>query len=191
MKRFLLFLLLTAATTSIMAQVAQRFDLKHNGFVDAKDSTNNYVVLDYPKMSKVDLYKKTLTYLNGLYKNPAAVISTVDGESITVNGHSDQPNTDNGVFKYPFDYNIVFQFKDGKMRAEPRITKIEEMFNGSFTPFYISSTDSPKKTEVKCIYMKNKNGQGYWLFQGEIKESFNAWSNSYLWAIDKAITEKW
>lgn len=66
----------------MMAQVAQRFDLKPNGFVDAKDSTKNYVVLEYPKMSKVDLYKKTLTYLNGLYKNPAAAISIVDGKGV-------------------------------------------------------------------------------------------------------------
>jgi hypothetical protein len=75
-------LYLTAATSSMMAQVAQRFDLKPNGFVDAKDSTKNYVVLEYPKMSKVDLYKKTLTYLNGLYKNPAAAISIVDGKGV-------------------------------------------------------------------------------------------------------------
>lgn len=179
MKHFLLLLILTAATSSMMAQVVQRFDLKHTGFVDAKDSTKNYVVLEYPKMSKVDLYKKTLTYLNSLYKVPGAVISIVDGESITVNGHSDQPNVDNGVFKYPFDYNIVFQFKDGKIRVQPRIIKIEELFNGGLTPFYVSSTDSPQETEVKCIYMKNKNGKGYWLFQDKIKETFKVWANTY------------
>jgi len=44
MKRFLLLLILTAATSSIMAQVGPKLELKHNGFVDAKDSTKNYVV---------------------------------------------------------------------------------------------------------------------------------------------------
>ena len=192
MKRFLLLLILTAATTSIMAQIANRIDLKHNGFVDAKDSTKNYIVLDYPKMSKVDLYKKTLTYLNSLYQNPAAVISAVDGESITVNGMADNFKTKLYWWKYDYRYNITFQFKDGKIRFAPRfVSLMEDPDPSPKREIYLANTDTGKEGEIDCIFMLSKKEPKYFVFKDDLKSNLDKWANDYLVGIEAAINDKW
>lgn len=192
MKRFLLLLIFTAASTSIMAQAANRIDLKHNGFVDAKDSTKNYVVLDFPKMSKVDLYKKTLTYLNSLYQNPASVISAVDGESITVNGMADNFKTKLYWYKYDYRYNITLQFKDGKIRFAPRfVSLMEDPDPSPNRKIYLCDEDSPNKAEINAIYSFSPKNKYYYVVKDDLKSNLDKWANDYVAGIEAALNDKW
>ncbi|MBB4108331.1 DUF4468 domain-containing protein [Pedobacter zeae] len=192
MKRLLFLLIITAAATKLNAQVL-RMELKHNGFVSSTDSTKNYIVLNHPKVSKTELYKKTLTYLNSIYKNPKQVISSVENESIAVNAYSDEITATKGLYRYPFDYNIVLQFKDGKIKFEPHVIEISEIFTVSKSKnrFYVANTDSPEPVEIRCIYMRYKDKPGYFLFQDEIKTGFDQWLTSYLAGLEKAINDTW
>lgn len=182
MKRLILSIALIITTAATFAQSIPKMELRPNGFVSAADSTKNYVVLEVPKMKQAELYKKTLTYLNGLYKNPSQVISAVDGESITVNGYTDAITTTKGLYKYPLKYNLILKFKDGKIRFETRISELEERFNNenSGHPFYVANTDSPQKVEVRAIYMKSTKNTGYYLINDELKFKLDYWVNNYL-----------
>lgn len=162
MKRLLLSLALIITTAATFAQSIPKMELKPNGFVSAADSTKNYVVLEVPKMKQAKLYKKTLTYLNGLYKNPSQVISAVDGESITVNGYDDGISTIKGLNRYPLSYNVVLQFKDGKIRYQPSATKIEYLLNDKpFSQIYVSNTERPEGISALAIWNKAKDGSYY------------------------------
>jgi len=191
MKRLLFLLIITAAATKLNAQ-GLRMELKHDGFVSSADSTKNYAVLEYPKVSKADLYKRTLTYVNSLYQNPAKVISAVDGESITINALMTDIKTRLSWYKYEFYYNIVIQFKDGKLRFEPKFVELIEDPNPSpKRKVYLSDTDSKKNGEINCIFFKGNNDGKYHVLAHEIKQNLDAWANGYLAGVDKALNDKW
>ncbi len=171
----------------------QHVQLKETGFVGIADSTKNYAVIEVPKLKQAELYKKVLTYLNSIYKNPSAVLSTVDGESITVNGFNSSISTSKGLYKYPFNYNIVLQFKDGKIKYQPRLTEIHELFEYSNrrTPFYISNTESPNKVEINSVYIFSEKTGKHFLFKKDVKDEFDKWANGYLNDIAKNINDNW
>lgn len=191
MKRLLLSLALIITTAANFAQSIPKMELKPNGFVSAADSTKNYVVLEVPKVKQAELYKKTLTYLNGFYKNPSQVISAVDGESITVNGITNEIKGSIEWYKYPMEYNIMIQFKDGKMKVSPKIISLNEIWSESkpARKIYLKNTDSPKHVEISCIYMQHK--VGYFLFLKELKESLDSWANGYTSGITKNLSDNW
>ncbi len=97
--------------------------LNQHGFV-GPDSISTYVVIEVPKLPKAEFYKKTLTYLNSIYKNPSRVITTVENESIIVNGFTEEIKGPISFYEYPTNYNIKIQFKDGKLRFEPKIVDL-------------------------------------------------------------------
>lgn len=191
MKRFILLWIITAASTTLNAQ-GLKIELKHNGFAAVPDSTKNYAVLECPKVSKVDLFKKTLTYVNSLYQNPSRVVTSVEGESITVNAVMTDIKTKLYWFKYEFTYNIVIQFKDGKVRFEPKFVDLIEDPNPSpKRKIYLANTDSPKPNEIDCVFMTSNKNPGYFVNQEGIKQSIDTWANGYLAGIDKALNDKW
>lgn len=192
MKNLILLFFLATIGNTTFAQVVPKIELKLNGLV-GPDSTKNYIVIETPKMSKADLYKKTLTYLNSIYKNPAKVISTVDGESITVNGYSESVKGTFNWYLYPMKYNITIQFKDGKMRFEPFVTDLAEKLPGSNSErkIYINSMDSPNKAEVSCVYLVVQKTGKVILFKEEIKTGIENWMNEYVAGIVKSFNDNW
>ncbi len=193
MKRFFILVAFLIITCAGYAQTSlPKLELRKNGFI-GPDSTKNYVVLEYPKVSKVDLYKKTLTYLNSIYKNPGKVISTVEGESITVNGYDNNLSKASGLYRFPYAYNILLQFKEGKIRFEPKIVDFKEIFtvNNKETPFYINSRDSSNPAEIHCIYIYNNEKDITFLFQKDLKEALDKWINNYVTGINAGINDNW
>jgi hypothetical protein len=193
MKNMLLIIALLCLSAAGMAQSSvPKMELKRTGFV-GPDSTKNYIVLDMPKMTKADLYKKTLTYLNGIYNNPGKVISSVDGESITVNGFTDEVKGALQWYKYPMSYNINLQFKNGKIRIAPSITNLKEIWSDDEPPrqFYISNTDSPNSIEINCVWMKSKKDDSYFLLNQKLKLSIDKWINQYVAGISNGLSESW
>lgn len=193
MKRLSVLLILLIVAINLDAQVVPRLELKPTGFVSAVDSTKNFVVLEVLKMSKVDLYKKSLTYLNSIYKNPSKVISTVEGESITVNGYDNSISLTGNLYNYPYEYNIVLQFKDGKIKFEPRVSNLKEVFtvNNQETPYYVNSDNSSNPDEIHCIYIHNKVKGNTFLFNDKLKIALDKWINNYLAGVNKSLTDKW
>ena len=162
-------------------------ELKHQGFV-ASDSTSTFVVIEFPNKSKKELYTNTLTYLNSIYGNPEKVLSTVENESIIVNGLTESIKGSLDWYKYPMFYRIIIMFKDEKIKLEPIITNLTEITGtGTENKYYVSNTDSPKEVEINCIWMESKKNNGYFLFRDELKLSIDNWFNSYVKSLKKGI----
>ena len=181
MKNLLFFTISLILTVNLYSQdTLPKMELKHKGFV-ASDSTSTFVVIDYPDKSKNDLYTNALTYLNSIYGDPEKVLSTVENESIIVNGLTESIKGSLDWYKYPMFYKIIIQFKDEKIRVEPIITDLTEITGtGTINKYYVSNTDSPKEVEINCIWMKSKKTNDYFLFRDELKLSIDNWINSYV-----------
>jgi acyl-CoA synthetase (AMP-forming)/AMP-acid ligase II len=111
-----------------------KMELKYTGFIGL-DTTKHYVIIEAPKYSKADLYKRTLTYLNSLYPNPQRVISVVNGESITINANTDAIKAATKPVFYPMSYTITMEFKDGKIKFQPSINNMREHGTGFLKVF--------------------------------------------------------
>jgi len=193
MKNLILLISLLLISANSFAQSAiPTFELKPNGLV-GPDSTKNYIVLEVPKINKVDLYKKTLTYLNSIYKNPSKVITSVEGESITVNGYTESVRGPLSFYKYPMGYSFNLQFKDGKMKIEPYIVSLAEVWSQTKPErkIYINASDSPERAEINCIFMvSNKDGKSF-VFNQKLKAGIEEWINAYVAGIAKSYNDNW
>tara|TARA_B100000427_G_C15333201_1_gene517800 strand:- start:47 stop:679 length:633 start_codon:yes stop_codon:yes gene_type:complete len=83
--------------------------------------------------SPVELYNKTINWVNETYKNPDEVIKgKVEGKYVRINGFASNMITQNvlgTIFYYNIRYSIEIKFKENKFRYE--VTKMEQYFEPS------------------------------------------------------------
>jgi len=120
------------------------------------------------------------------------VLSVVDGESITVNGYTEQVKGSLEWYRYPMKYNINLQFKDGKIKIAPTMIDLKEVWSENKPPrqYYIANDQSPNVGEISCIWMKSTKDNSYWLFQKELKGSIDQWVNGYISNLAAGIDKK-
>lgn len=122
---FICFLFSTIVST---AQEKVFFSLQPDGtFLTEKDSSK-YAVVEFEGKTKEELYKRLLSNINSLYKEPQKVLNTVENISINIRGYNKTITIDksplNGETNYSGYYNLIFKLKDGKVRIDAPI--IEE-----------------------------------------------------------------
>lgn len=118
MKKFILAGLLIMVTASTFAQ----FTLTPKGLVNSKDSTQNYLVLNFDGKDKAALYNSVLSYVNKTYNSPKFVTDKVENTSINIKAESGliasyKISTLNYA-KMSFSYIVNIDFKDGKIKFE-------------------------------------------------------------------------
>jgi len=184
MKKIIFLLIITLVSLNINAQDSiPKMELKYNGFKGIGiDSLKAFVVLKIPVKKKNELYTNVLVYLNSIYSYPEKVLNTVENEVIIINGLTKSIKDKSGLYDYVLNYRIDLKFKDGKIRIEPSITDLNEIFSSinSRKKIYVANTDSPKKVEINCIWMSNKNDNGYWLSKNDLKLNLDNWINNYI-----------
>ena len=105
-----------------------KFFIKDNSGVLKTNGSDDFYVLSYQGKSAAELYTNVLSAISTIYKNPEKVLSKVENVSLTISSTAmDVPvpkdaDEINSVFPqknnyYGFDYNLVFLFKDGKIRV--------------------------------------------------------------------------
>ena len=125
MKKILLLITLSLPFGTINAQ----FKLTINGFVDQKEETKDYIVMEFANYAQDSLYNKIMKYILSTYRSPKDVISEIKPEMVTLNGF--QPacislskvkkwngqNWSNSGF-YDMLYTITIRVKEGKIRID-------------------------------------------------------------------------
>lgn len=97
----------------------------------SKSSNNSYRVIDIEGKTKNELYKIVLTGVHKIYLNPQKVLHCIENEMIKVSAYQ------SSVFSKPvkvsgydakryfgLEYNITFEFKDGKIRINVPSTRV-------------------------------------------------------------------
>jgi hypothetical protein len=118
MRKILLMLLLFPA----FSLFAQNFTVTPEGLRDATDLEKSYIVLDFEGVSVMDLYEKSLGFINEHMKNPKESIKA-QAEDEYLRFSTFRPNVfkyNNSGAKFPVDfwYDTELRFKDGKIRYE-------------------------------------------------------------------------
>ncbi|WP_179474109.1 DUF4468 domain-containing protein [Chryseobacterium sp. H1D6B] len=190
MKKLLNIIILMIFSQSFSAQY---FRLTPQGFVS--DNKSDYVVIDVPNTKQKDLYRNVLNALSTMYKDPKNVLSTVEGESITVKGYEEKkiPHKyklnplliGKATMKYDVSYTLNILFKDNKIRFNSPSFECRRWYEGNYKSGWDEGwtylTLMKDKNYRASIYDKN----------GEItsEESYTALNNHFN-ALIKEILEK-
>lgn len=170
MKTMYLFTLM-ALLTGITAK-AQYLELTPNGFTNVNDPSIDYVVLETPNATQAELYNSTLAYLQTQYQNPDAVLTVIENEQITINGLAKDQIKDPYVSLY---YNLVFRFKDGKLRMDMPVMELKNLMNDlSYRRLFVSMEKRGFLNDKYGIWTKGK------LRFPEAKNNLEDFFNTYL-----------
>lgn len=121
MKKILSFLLLAAIAVGANAQKdstkAIWFSIQKEGYFAAGDG-KDYIIYHQEGKTAKELYDMVCVNANRIYNMPQRVISTVEGKSVSIRAYSNtcMYNYFMGKFFYEVCYNLLFEFKDGKIK---------------------------------------------------------------------------
>ncbi|MFD2555276.1 hypothetical protein [Sphingobacterium tabacisoli] len=108
----------------------QSLKITPNGFVDLHDSSKKYIILDFPNISKEELFKETIKYINANYDRPEEITNLLPEEQIVVT-YFDLIKVNAGFLgggsvdlQYYYKYDI--QFKESKIRFEPKFDYLKD-----------------------------------------------------------------
>ncbi len=100
----------------------QSMKITQKGFADTNEITNKFVVLDFPGLSKEQLFIGAIKFINANYERPEEVTNVMQNEQIVINGR-DWIKVEQGLLTGALDaqyhYKYDLQFRDGKIRFEP------------------------------------------------------------------------
>jgi len=105
---------------AISATTYAQFKVSPNGIVS--EDGKGYYVVEFEGLSAEELYNRVEKFIISNYKNPDAVASKQPNEMINLHSYSSNTfpiRTILGMKHYAnVDMNIVFRFKDGKIRID-------------------------------------------------------------------------
>jgi len=178
MKNVLALLLLMIVSVNLSAQT----NTPDTVFYFTPDGLTDYVIMNVPSKSAVDLYKKTIEWVAVTYKSPKDVIlSQIENEYIRIEGVDKAMwaikmlgLSDNVMCRY----QIEISFKDNKYKFD--VLKLESYTAPS--QYAIGGwNNTPIDAGVKSMFDKNGNIRKLCLPQLQgIENSFNALNKSLL-----------
>lgn len=122
MKKILLLVAAYLVCAGAQAQDLVEFKLQPDGSFLAPNG-ENYVVLEYDGKTASELYSLVKSNVMTLYNSPKDVMSENENVSISIRAFSDMVGTKTILLPRIFSgyYNLVFRFKDGKIRVDAPI----------------------------------------------------------------------
>ena len=161
--------------------VSQFFELTPKGF--KSEEGQDYIVIEVKGLKK-ELFKKSKLYFTSIYRNPDEVMSIVEGEVINIGGYSSKKIRRNNLHRFDMDYNLIFTFKDGKIRVDAPTIRLTT-FTGRTQEMFIYR----KKGDLTGSYFGIYGKDGKIRYQKAI-DDLNNYFNSYLKEYINEIEEK-
>ena len=141
MKKVFLFMLISLS----MVCNAQTFELTKDGFVNKQDPQKTFVVVEYPNKPQQQIFESALNAIGKVFVSPNAVTNKVEYSQISI--HATYPGitwrSPAGMkLLFDMDYNLIFEFKDGRMRVNgPIINQIVQKATLGDVYMYLSKAE--------------------------------------------------
>lgn len=109
------------SSMNVFAQDLVKFSLKPDGTFQTSDG-KSFAVIEYEGKTAQDLYNMVKANVLTLYNEPQNVLNEIEPTNITIRALSDvlysTYKLGAAFVEYRAMYNLVFQFKDGKIRID-------------------------------------------------------------------------
>lgn len=164
MKRTILCSILLFLCVSINSQTIVKFNLKPNGTFLADDE-KSFVVVEFNGKTAQELYSMVKSNVMTLYNSPKTVMSENEPNSLSIRALSgvihETYKLGGGFVSYKAYYNLVFHFKDGRIKVDAPVIDGNLNVNATGVPIpktFVSLVDDwfDKKGNVKNKSEKNK-----------------------------------
>lgn len=165
MKRKFLCSILLFLCVSINSQTIVKFNLKPNGTFLADDE-KSFVVVEYNGKTAQELYSMVKSNVMTLYNSPKTVMSENEPISLSIRALSgvihETYKLGGGFVSYKAHYNLVFHFKDGRIKVDAPVIDRNLDVDATGVPVpktFVGLVDDwfDKKGNVKNKSEKNKN----------------------------------
>lgn len=96
-----------------------RFGFGTGKFVSSQSSNEGFVVYEVPNMNASELKSSVFTTLSSMYKSPKDVITSLSDNMIQIEGYAESifvKKSKDFRMRYDMLFNMIIQFKDGKVR---------------------------------------------------------------------------
>lgn len=137
MKKYLFTLILLCVSSGLYAQALVKFNIQPSGNFIAEDG-KNFLVVEFEGKSSDELYAMVKNNVLSFYKDPKTVMSENEGSAITIHGFANPIASKKLLVLTTFYgayYNLVFKFKDGRIRVDaPVIDDDFKITAGETTP---------------------------------------------------------
>lgn len=149
-----LFLLLMLPTFAF-----SQFKLTPDGF--RTNNNEEFYVVNFDSISAPEIYKRVKAQLYTSFKNPDIASNSIENELINLHGATDDIKIKSsrvgaiGKFNTTVDYNIIFKFKDGKLRIDAPILGEMYFINFQNKKDYVYVSGAP----FGSISLFNKKGK--------------------------------
>lgn len=151
MKKILTLLLFVVISIAANAQ----FTLTKKGYVNKDEPSKDYAVIEKPGYTQQQLYSMVKTMVTAMYISPKTVLSENEPISLSVTGEEDIQFS---LVTNRLAYNVVFQFKDGKIKFKPYFIALKVGHDAN-AQLFSSFSDKPrpimKETIKKCERVVN------------------------------------
>ncbi len=156
-KRMKRTLLLSLFIMSGLSSFPQKFIVEAAGLVNADDTSKHYLVIRIDSLSVVELYNRSVRYVEQNWKDPEMQKEEKGGEWLLVKIHAKNAIVAKGSFGLKFNldlnYRLRLDFKDGKVKYQILDLEMNNISPyGEDAPFLIQSNT----TLTRSIY--NKEG---------------------------------
>lgn len=162
MNKLFSILLLTLITVSMSAQQSKQsliwFEIQKGGYFSTQDG-KDYLIYNAEGKTAKELYEMVCVNVSKTYQSPKTVMSSVEDKSISI-----RAKTTSCLYKnflgmkvyYEVYYNLLFEFKDGKIKISAPV--INSMYEGQTKQVYFSkvaksyfnSDGTVKKKSIEC-----------------------------------------
>lgn len=162
MKKILFLMAMSIISIYSFSQEKVLFRLQQDGTFLSDKSGKKYEIVLFEGVSCDKLYITIKNNINSLFKKPKEVMSEVENTSISIRAYSDAITCDKlplcAVSVYSGYYNLMFHFKDGKIKVDAPIIDetiyegLEERnFSYIASGFFKKGNVNPKKEKYKLL----------------------------------------
>lgn len=121
MKRFVFLFLLSTSLVTINAQELVRFNLKPDGTFQTDDE-KSFAIVEFEGKTAQELFNMVKANVLTLYNSPKTVMNEIEPSNITIRARSEKLYSTyklgTAFVEYRANYNLVFQFKDGRIKID-------------------------------------------------------------------------
>lgn len=182
MKKIFLFLII------LNCGIAQaQFEIVPGGFINKENPSQNYVVFNFDDQKASDLYAKVISSITSKYISPDDVTSNIPNEMINLRGvYKDicQVKVLGKKFTYTLECNLIFRFKDNRIRVDTPSENKLYTYSGYMDKCYLFLDKGKNSTD---LYLFKTNGDiRYKEAKDEIEIFINGLINSLIYDTDNS-----
>ena len=155
-------LIVISLFSCVLYAKAQSFELTAKGFVNSSQQEVNYIIIPFEGKSQTEIFNMALAAIGKNFVSPQNVINKVEYSQININGlleNVTQRKPMGMVLPFDMKFNLILEFKDGKMKLNAPIIRDIEQQGFADVHIYLTTAERGSTFLVHNFALFKNNGK--------------------------------